>query len=289
MNTNFPDKKIIIAVFVCFNFFLLVPFTQAEIKKTDSQKTKLAKIKKQFDAGQIQQVLQNIQTHNLTTQPQSQYMLATIYRASQNPQVSPVQIAALFQNACDGSYAPAYQHCATNYIEGIGRLQDFEKAQRYFKKAEKANQLDAIHLYALLLLQGQVFPLDRAKAYTLLKKAAEKDHPPSQYALGNLYRSGLGVDKNFDKAYTWYHKAATNKIVDALLVLGQIHETGEEDAKKKDIKIAHQFYNLASSLASDTARQKVITLTSTMQLKEVTEAQKSAQQWIKRYWDKAKK
>lgn len=267
--------------------FLPLSPIQAAIKASDSTTTKLALIKNQFDQGQLSQVLQNIQQHGLQNEPQSQYMLAMIYRATPDNPLTPVQIATLFQNACDGNYVAAYQHCATNHIEGIAHLQDFAKARTYLEKAKKAGQADAIYLYAVLLLQGTVFPLDRQKAYHLLNQSAKQGHPLSQYALANLYHSGLGVDKDPKKAYEWYHEAAKNKVIDALIMLGQIHETGQ-DGSKKDLKIAHQFYNLATSLSSAVGRKKVITLTSTMKLKDVLEAQRSAKKWRTLYWDKPK-
>ena len=50
------------------------------------------------------------------------------------------------------------------------------------------------------------------------EKAAEQENKYAQYAIGNCYKRGHGVEKSYTKAVEWYKKAA---------------EQGHEEAKKE--------------------------------------------------------
>ena len=44
-------------------------------------------------------------------------------------------------------------------------------------------------------------------AFQDLKKAAEQGHAPAQFALGNMYRTGEGVNQDEEEAMTWYQQS----------------------------------------------------------------------------------
>ena len=48
---------------------------------------------------------------------------------------------------------------------------------------------------------------DFEAAFNLLRKAAQLGHSGAQVNLGNFYASGVGIEKNLDKAAEWYIKA----------------------------------------------------------------------------------
>ena len=49
---------------------------------------------------------------------------------------------------------------------------------------------------------------DYAKAVEWYQKAADQEYAPAQYSLGFMYLNGLGVDQGYAKAVEWYQKAA---------------------------------------------------------------------------------
>ncbi len=57
-------------------------------------------------------------------------------------------------------------------------------------------------------------------------KAAEQGHSMAQNQLGNCYRKGRGVEKNYKTAICWYKKAADKGNRYALYNLGQCYENG---------------------------------------------------------------
>ena len=49
---------------------------------------------------------------------------------------------------------------------------------------------------------------EEVKAFEGAKAKAEKGDVDAQYNLGNYYREGIGVARDFPKAVSWYRKAA---------------------------------------------------------------------------------
>jgi TPR repeat protein len=45
------------------------------------------------------------------------------------------------------------------------------------------------------------------QAVSLYTKATEQGHTGVQFSLGNFYKNGLGVAKNYKKPVCWYKKA----------------------------------------------------------------------------------
>ena len=49
---------------------------------------------------------------------------------------------------------------------------------------------------------------DLPYAIELWRSLADRGHAKAQYHLGVLYRKGLGVEKDLDKSYMWFRRAA---------------------------------------------------------------------------------
>lgn len=96
-----------------------------------------------------------------------------------------------------------------------------------FSELEKASG----NPYAQLLLgncyrEGDEVVRDYEKAAYWYRKAAENDIPKAQYNLGVCYHQGLGVEQDYEKAIDWYHKAAQNGDVEAQYTLGRLFKDG---------------------------------------------------------------
>ena len=59
-----------------------------------------------------------------------------------------------------------------------------------------------------------------------LRPYARKGDALAQLTLGNMYRNGLGVDKDIAQATRWYYKAAVQGDADAQFSLAVIHLSG---------------------------------------------------------------
>jgi len=68
---------------------------------------------------------------------------------------------------------------------------------------------------------------DITNAMKGIEEAAALGHPPAQLQLGEVYRSGLGVDKDLDLARSWYQRAAEGGNVLAMHRLGVMYARGD--------------------------------------------------------------
>ena len=59
-----------------------------------------------------------------------------------------------------------------------------------------------------------------------LRPHARRGDPLAQLTLGNIYKNGLGVDKNLAQAARWYYKAAVQGDADAQFSLAVIYFSG---------------------------------------------------------------
>jgi TonB family protein len=89
--------------------------------------------------------------------------------------------------------------------------------------AKKGNAEAYFHL-SRLLMNATPTQVDRQRALTLLRTAAERGQPHAQYQLGTRYEKGIGVDEDAAQAQQWYEKAAAQGDEFALqrLRLGEI-------------------------------------------------------------------
>ena len=74
-----------------------------------------------------------------------------------------------------------------------------------------------------------------AKAYSLIRDAAEKGNRYGQLLLGVCYEDGIGVEQNLDESFNWFKRSAEQGNVMAQLKMGQFYEQGivvERDLKK---------------------------------------------------------
>ncbi len=64
------------------------------------------------------------------------------------------------------------------------------------------------------------------KTLAMFQESAEAGHPFSCFNLGRCYETGNGVEKDLEKAYEWYRKAAVGGDVNAWLALAKMFDTG---------------------------------------------------------------
>ena len=84
-------------------------------------------------------------------------------------------------------------------------------------------------------VRGERVEQDLAKAYSLIRDAAEKGNRYGQLMLGACYEEGIGVEKNSAESFRWFERSAEQGNVMAQLKMGQFYEEGivvERDLKK---------------------------------------------------------
>ena len=157
-----------------------------------------------------------------------------------------------FKIAANEGIVTAQSMLGMCYSQGVGVELNFEKAEKWFKKAveqgdeaamicladmylkDQNNSMLAESLY-LKVIQGQNTDIelvnnaktslgylyatreDYSRAISLWRETAQAGHPHAEYALGCSYQDGFGVEKNLNMALHWFEKS---------------FEHGNEDAEK---------------------------------------------------------
>jgi Sel1 repeat len=85
----------------------------------------------------------------------------------------------------------------------------------------------------------------QAAANEFIPLAERGDHR-AMYALGSMYSSGQGVEKDLKKAYKLFYEAAQNGRADAMHKLGLMYETGQ--GIKQSDKKAIRYYKKSAKL-----------------------------------------
>jgi TPR repeat protein len=97
---------------------------------------------------------------------------------------------------------------------GLGVPADPQHALELYKTAEAQGLPAADYALSRIIGKGLVASTlnsagdpDRTESLRYLQMAADKGFPPAWYELGEIYRTGYGVEKDYAKARSWYEKA----------------------------------------------------------------------------------
>ena len=85
---------------------------------------------------------------------------------------------------------------------------------------------------------------DYAKAFSVLRLAAEQGRARSQYKLGVMYANGYGVAQDHAEAVKWFRLSAAQGDLDAQYKLGVMYFNGQ--GVMQDVVRAHSWFNLAA-------------------------------------------
>ncbi|KAI9089449.1 hypothetical protein DFS34DRAFT_585595 [Phlyctochytrium arcticum] len=168
--------------------------------------------------------------------PQPLFQLALIYELGVPPAIQQDEAYArgFLVEAAGLDYAPAQYKLGCCYEFGkMGCPGDLREAIYWYGRAAENGDADAAFALAGWYLQGcdNVLPQDDHEAYSWTYKAALKDHPKAQYAIGYFCETGIGCSINFEKAQRWYRLAARlgEERAIAKVQSGQFDSSGQSD------------------------------------------------------------
>jgi len=128
------------------------------------------------------------------------------------------------------------------YLMGLRKYfvdKDYKSAMDYFKKVEKAKNVEGTTMMALCLANKDYEKRNLKKAIKLLNKASEAS-PVANYYLAMMYETGTGVDQDMAKTVQFLTKAAEGGVAYAQCKLGDCYMTGS--GVTKDATKAAQLY-----------------------------------------------
>ena len=133
-----------------------------------------------------------------------------------------------------GSFARAESPDAAQYLaNGIAYLfgnaeggYNREAALASFEAAANAGSAEALYYLGVMAEQSAAIGrFQQAMAY--YEQAAALGCAKGLYGMGNLYRKGLGVEKNYDQARALYEQAVSLGCAGACVGLGRLYRYGE--------------------------------------------------------------
>lgn len=137
------------------------------------------------------------------------------------------------------------------YIKGYPR---YDVSYEYFKRASSKNYPSSFYMMAKMLIDGNIGTKrkdDYKLAFEYLNKAISLGNIASINLLGNMYRKGLYVKKDLNKAILLYEEASSYNYVYAYNNLGNIYED------KKDYQKAFYYFEKGSILGEAYALNKL--------------------------------
>ena len=137
------------------------------------------------------------------------------------------------------------------YIKGYPR---YDISYKHFKEASQKNHPSSYYMMAKMLIDGKIGNKsikDLKNAYEYLNISINLGNIASLNLLGNMYKEGLYVKKDINKAITLYEEASLHNYAYAYNNLGKIYEDKHEYEK------AFKYYEKSSLLGESYALNKL--------------------------------
>ncbi|KAJ2959066.1 hypothetical protein NQZ79_g5457 [Umbelopsis isabellina] len=142
----------------------------------------------------------------------------------------------LYAQAADLGYAPSAFRLGECYEYGkLNCPQDAALSIHYYTIAAQQGHREACFALTAWYLVGSpgVLPQSDEQAYLWARRAAEKELPKAEYAIGYFTEVGIGIPKNAEEAMEWYKKAATHGDKRAIQRLQGKAPENSKDKKKR--------------------------------------------------------
>lgn len=133
------------------------------------------------------------------------------------------------------------RQAAQYYYGSDGISRNYNRALELYEAAAKLGDIEANYIAGGMYYTGKGTTKNDPKAYRYLEYAAQngKRTPGSDRALAEFYLQGYVVPQNFDKAISWYKKAAHGGDPAAQLELGYLYYTGQGTAQDYQQAVKH--------------------------------------------------
>lgn len=139
------------------------------------------------------------------------------------------------------------------YARGLGVPRNPTEAARWYAAAADKGVPEAQVQYALILLDGKLAEVDRARARTLLKQAADAGNRLAQFNFAQFLMDREPGGGGRETAVTYYRKAAEAGLADAQYAFGQLIANGVGGLEPDDA-VARQWLEKAARQNYDTAQ-----------------------------------
>ncbi len=185
------------------------------------------------------------------------------------------------QKLANNGNARAQYKLATMYEAGSGTAQSIEQAKHWYSRASAAGITAANDRMTYLVLKEQGY--DQAKNAAWLnniKKEANRSNGDAMFLLAQLYRTGLGVDKDLHKSLEFLDKVSLLGAADVDDEVVMIQAEIEAD-KRAEATALRKTEAEAARLVQQNAEQQVVKQQQIVQQEEMAKVNQAEK--IRRY------
>lgn len=154
----------------------------------------------------------------------------------------------------------------------------FDEAAAELSPDAKAGDAEAQYLLAIIYLNEMAVPPDETIAVDMLRSAGEKGHLAAQTELARMYRTGDGVQQDFQEMMRWYAAAAEQGDVGAQLFLADSYAYGMSG--EPDLIEAYKWYEIAIRYWGSLAVRARDVIGEQMTKDQIAEAVRRAGDWL---------
>ncbi|KAI8381491.1 uncharacterized protein BYT42DRAFT_531385 [Radiomyces spectabilis] len=183
------------------------------------------------------------------------------YGFSADSNAAHIDMGKAFKYAMQGALADDKycQYLAGHlYLKGHGTERNISEAVKWLASAAEQDVTIAIEELAAVYMKGyDDFDKDYTQAFKWCTKGAATI-AFCQTALGDMYRNGWGVDRNYQKAFEYYQTAASQPDSPhyyAQHMLGEMFLNGE--GVPQDLAVAREWFQIAASQGYEPSRHKL--------------------------------
>ncbi|KAF8090447.1 hypothetical protein N665_0476s0026 [Sinapis alba] len=144
-----------------------------------------------------------------------------------------------------GNPSAMYRTGLFYYFSLRGVRHDQDKAVYWFSKAVEKGELRSMKILGEIYARGIGVERNYTKAFGCLTLAAEGGLYSAYTGLGYLYLNGYGVDKNYTKARECFEKVSDSEDPRGMYYLGMLYLKGI--GVKRDVKQATKYFLVASN------------------------------------------
>lgn len=138
------------------------------------------------------------------------YNLALKYLTGTNTETDYKKARILLNQLAKSNYAPAMRTWGTLYNNGLGVIQNKERAFKAYYKAAALGDAKSMTNIGLMYQNGDYVKQNYNKAFEWYQKGLQSGDIHNYYNIGYLYYKGYGVEQNYEKALEYFHQGASN-------------------------------------------------------------------------------
>jgi len=189
--------------------------------------------------------------------PTSQYNMGVVYQQGLNGEKFDLDKAVYwFKKAAEQGEEEAQANLGIIYYTEGTKYTNIPKALDIFSELSKKDNRVALNFLGRMYKDGVGVKQDNNKAFNLFNRAALLGDLSAQFNLGNMYFNGEGTPLDYEKAAYWYNKAIIKgKDGDAAKILAGMYYEGR--GVEKNINKSIELLQIAADQGDQEAAKNI--------------------------------